>query len=319
MSDVQAKDAATLKRISAAIERGLQQSDAGSVGRETDGGADTRYGEPLARLAHELKTPLSAIAAAAEIMRDQRLGPIDATYQGYAADIVESSRHALAVIAAMLGAEAERAARSPRSGGSDRSSAGAGSQANGANARDADIAVPALTFAEIDLNALVDSVGSSVRALLETVGLHHRVDLQPRLPHVVADPVAVRQILLNLVTNAMRATPAGGRITLSTRYTPPGPLVLSVADTGCGLTPEQIAAACTGHAVQRPSDGRSVGDVGDVGGAGTGGGPGLGLGLGLPTVVRFAALNGATVGIRSDIGHGTVVDIVFETSRVVPV
>lgn len=316
MSDVQAKDAATLKRISAAIERGLQQSDAGSVGRETDGGTDTRYGEPLARLAHELKTPLSAIAAAAEIMRDQRLGPIDATYQGYAADIVESSRHALAVIAAMLGAEAERAARSPRSGGSDRPTAAA----SDTGSHDADIAVPALTFAEIDLNALVDSVGSSVRALLETVGLHHRVDLQPRLPHVVADPVAVRQILLNLVTNAMRATPAGGRITLSTRYSPPGPLVLSVADTGCGLTPEQIAAASAGHAVQRPSDGRSVGDAVDAGdGLGQGLRPGLGLGLGLPTVVRFAALNGATVGIRSDIGHGTVVDIVFETSRVVPV
>ena len=70
--------------------------------------------EDIAKLAHELKTPLSAIAAAAEIMRDERLGAMgNEKYLGYAADIHDSATHALAVIAEML-APVRRAARRTR-------------------------------------------------------------------------------------------------------------------------------------------------------------------------------------------------------------
>ena len=90
----------------------------------------------VARLAHELKTPLSAIAAAAEIMRDERLGPLGSDrYRDYAADICDSARHALALIASML----RHPARWPEP--------------------------PALAFAEIDVNALAERSASAMRPL----------------------------------------------------------------------------------------------------------------------------------------------------------
>jgi two-component system, cell cycle sensor histidine kinase PleC len=222
----------------------------------------------VSRLAHELKTPLSAILAAAEIMRDARFGPLgDARYTGYASDIYDSAYHALSVINAMM----------------DPGAAGA---------------TPPGAMAELDLNALVASLASSVRALIESVGLTLTVSAQPGLPHVIADPVSVRQILLNLITNAMRATPAGGTVAIATGYTLAGPAWLAVSDTGTGMVPSEFAAVVSGN----------------------GGAPSnAGLGIGLPLVRALAAANGGRVTIDSTPGHGTRVEILFAPDRIVPV
>ena len=214
----------------------------------------------VAKLAHELKTPLSAIAAAAEIMRDERLGPIGSEkYRGYASDIYDSARHALGVISRML--EAARG----------------------------DGAAGQLSFAEIDLDDLARGVVSAMTPLAGDAGLGLVADLSDRLPHVVADRTAVRQILLNLITNAIKFTRRGGAIVVSTRYEGEGPVVLEVRDNGPGLD-------ATAH-----------------------GAAGKGLGLGLPLVRAMAAANGADVAIESAPGQGTAVRITFRKDHVVPV
>jgi signal transduction histidine kinase len=226
-------------------------------------------GDPgsIARLAHELKTPLSAIAAAAEIMRDQRLGPIGSErYRGYAADIHASARHALGVINRML-----EVARSE------------GIQAK-------------LSFAEIDLNGLVESVVSGMQPLAEEAGLSLVGRLAVRLPHVVADETSLRQILLNLLTNAIKFTGAGGEISVSTGYLLDGPVTLEVRDNGPGMTRDAGGEPASGSSLAGP-----------------------GLGLGLPLVKTLAAENGAAVEIETAAGRGTVVRLAFRKERTVPV
>jgi two-component system, cell cycle sensor histidine kinase PleC len=233
-------------------------------------------GFAFAKLAHELKTPLSAIVAASELMRDERFGPVgDERYRTYAAGIYDSAHHALSVINAMLG---------------DATT----------NAGDA------AAFAELDLNRLVGQVGVSVRALLEAAGLTIEAKLQPGLPHVVADPVTVRQMLLNLVTNAMRATPAGGHIVLTTTYDLAGPVHVCVSDTGCGMTEGEIS-----QVLERDQDSDEGGEVV----------PRFpnNWGLGFPLIVRLARLNGASIAITSTLGCGTNVAITFAAGRVIPV
>jgi signal transduction histidine kinase len=145
-----------------------------------------------------------------------------------------------------------------------------------------------------------------VRALLEAAGLTIEAKLQPGLPHVVADPVTVRQMLLNLVTNAMRATPAGGHIVLTTTYDLAGPVHVSVSDTGCGMTEGEIS-----HLLEPNQDPDEGGEVV----------PRFpkGWGLGFPLIVRLARLNGASIAITSTLGCGTNVAITFAAGRVIPV
>lgn len=276
MTDPHTKDKATLGRIAERIALGLAAPPAGSPPTEAHDPvlSITPAAQHLARLAHELKTPLSAIVAAAEIMRDARFGPIgDARYQDYAAGIYDSAHHALGVINAMLGAASGE--------GHPREHA---------------------AYAELDLNKIVSEVALSVAALVEAAGLAVAHHLQPGLPHVIADPVTVRQMLLNLVTNAMRATLSGGTILIKTAYDLAGPVHLIVTDTGSGMSDADIARALD---PTRPADfePRASG----------------GLGLGYPLILNLAQLNGATVAISSAPGQGTAVCITFAADRVIPV
>ncbi len=228
----------------------------------------------LAKLAHELKTPLSAIVAASELMRDERFGPVgDERYRTYAAGIYDSAHHALAVINAMLGDAAPDAPDSA-------------------------------AFAELDLNAIASQTAAGVRALLGAAGLTIEHQATEGLPHIVADPVTVRQMLLNLVTNAMRATPAGGHVTLSTAFELAGAVHITVTDTGIGMSELDIARVLTADpALEPPHLTRN---------------PSGGVGLGFPVILSLARRNGATVGITSA-ESGTRVCITFPASRVIPV
>ena len=160
----------------------------------------------------------------------------------------------------------------------------------------------ALAFAELDLNELIRRLASSVRALLSAAGLKIEHILEPRLPHVIADPGTVRQMLLNLVTNSMRATPAGGRIVITSAYALAGPVTVAIRDSGRGMTADEIAAALDAA--------RLPGGVPQA--------PG-GLGIGYPLILKFAALNGSAISIESEDGAGTLVTIAFAPDRVVPV
>ncbi len=228
----------------------------------------------LSKIAHELKTPLSAIAAAAEIMKDERLGTFgNDRYRGYAADIYESARHALGVLDRMMG-------RASQSG--DRE--------------------PPLEFRQIDANAAVESAVSVMRPIADNAGVNLSSSSERALPHIVADETTLRQMLFNLISNAVKFTPAGGAVQVGTWSVLDGPVTIEVRDNGPGMTASEIAAALD-H--DQPIEPRPR--------------PKGGLGLGLPLVRTLAEANGASIQIDSTPRKGTSVRLLFPKTRVVPV
>ncbi len=231
-----------------------------------------------ASLAHELKTPISAIAAAAEIMKAQRFGPLGTSrYVGYAADIHGSAQHVLGVIDRML---AEGGAALDSSPG-------------------------ALDFTQIDISELLDALVSQMAPLAEQAGVSINLKLPARPPHLVADATSVRQIVVNLLTNALKFTEPGGRIAVEVRCDGDGPLEIAVKDSGAGIAPEDLASLR--QRKKAPRDKLRAGD------------DRAGLGLGLPLVQTLAAANGGELQLDSVLGEGTSAVVVFRKDRVIPV
>lgn len=244
-------------------------------GDPSRGGAARR--ELIRRMAHELKTPISAIASAAEIMKDERLGPIgEARYLRYAQDIHESARHALAVIERLLGQ------RQTQPGQSE------------------------FSFTNVDVNALASGLVSGLETMAKEAGLDLCTALAERLPLVVADATSLRQIVLNLLTNALKFTPRGGHVRLITQMLPEGELEVCVADTGPGMSDADIKRALSGtHNGISPPEGAPQQR------------PGGGFGIGLPLVQSLAAANGAVLSIASGASGGTRAALVFPPSRLI--
>jgi two-component system cell cycle sensor histidine kinase PleC len=228
----------------------------------------------LAKLAHELRTPVAAIASMAEIMRDERFGPLaDSRYVDYARSIYDSARHMLAVIESML----------------DRPVSGSDSQP--------------LTFVDLDLDSLAESAATALRPLASASALTIQTSPTAGLPKVVADQRCVRQIVLNLLTNAMKFTPGGGTVRIATGYAPGTSLWLEISDSGPGMAADQVERLRTGLPAS-PAPSRSPQIA-------------TGQGLGLPLVHALAAANGARVEIASRPGAGTHVRLVFPADRMV--
>jgi len=127
-----------------------------------------------------------------------------------------------------------------------------------------------------------------------------RSSLATRIPNIVADLRSVRQIALNLLSNAVRYTPAGGQIIVSTAYQPDGSVVLRVRDTGIGMSPTEVEEALKPFR-QINALRRKRGD---------------GTGLGLPLTRAMVEANRAFFSINSTPGKGTLVEITFPPTRV---
>ena len=232
----------------------------------------TTSGIDLAKLAHELKTPVSAIAAASEIMTEGRFGPIEnERYAGYIEGIHASARHALELIERML----------------DRRSTPASPRA------------PVLKFEAVDLGQFVAECVKSVQPLASSKGvtLSSRASAQPAAASatVQADRTALKQIVLNLLTNAIKFTPSGGNITVATVARRRGAAAFTVEDTGPGMSAVAIAEALRPVPLDVPNTMRDGG----------------GLGLGLPMSRALAEAHGAVLSIDSAPGRGTRVTVSF--------
>lgn len=168
----------------------------------------------LARLAHEIRTPLAAVAALAEIMRDEQLGPLaNARYRGYAGDIHQSATHALALLEDALDVGAD--ARAPSSGSGP-----------------------------LDANRAIAGAVAAMDPFADRAGVMLVAELRPRLPPPAIDQRALTQVLFNLLTNAFNHTPRGGRITVSAEARGgDGWLALVVEDSGRGMSEADIQAA----------------------------------------------------------------------------
>lgn len=227
---------------------------------------------PTVRLAHELRTPLSAVIAYAEILKDEHFGPLaNARYRDYARTIYDSARHALGVVDAMLGSDPSRSG------------------------------VPDLAFRDLDPARVIENCLAVVRPLAEQAGLDLVAELAPRTPRIVADEVCLKQMLLNLITNAIKFARRGDRVTVAVAYDLDGPLRIAVADTGPGMgrAPPTLEGSASSSGQRSPHN--------------------AGLGIGLPLTRALAEANGAALVIDSAPGRGTRVTIAFGKDRVVPV
>jgi signal transduction histidine kinase len=230
----------------------------------------------LVRLAHEVRTPLSAAIAYAEVLKEEHFGPLGtARYRDYARTIYDSARHALSVIDGML-------AEGP---------AGTG--------------LRELAFRDLDPAGVIDNCLAVARPLAERAGLALVADFGPGTPRVIADEVSLKQMLLNLITNAIKFARPGDRVTLGAVYAADGSLRIEVADTGPGMEAR----------AQRWRDGARASGTPEALAGRLDAGPGIGL----PLTRALAEANGAALIVDSAPGRGTRVTIAFGKDRVVPV
>ncbi len=227
----------------------------------------------LARLGHEVRTPLGAAIAYAEILKEEHFGPLgNARYREYARIIFDSARHALGVIDGMLAGDL---------GGTG---------------------LPDFAFRDLDPARVIDNCVAVARPLAERARLDLVAELPPGTPRIVADEVSLTQMLLNLITNAIKFARPGDRVRLGAVHGPDGSLRIEVTDTGPGMEactiPWQEDAATQDPPASRPDGG---------------------LGIGLPLTRALAEANGAALIVDSTPGHGTRVTIAFGKDRVVPV
>jgi signal transduction histidine kinase len=156
-----------------------------------------------------------------------------------------------------------------------------------------------LAFARIDLNALIQQCVALMQPQARQARIIVRTALADRLNPVVADLRSVRQILLNLLSNSIKFTGAGGQVIISTAKGGSGETILRVRDTGVGMSEREAAIALEPF--------RQL--------ASTAQPESLGTGLGLPLTKALAEVNRATFQIRSAVHSGTLVEIAFSGDR----
>jgi PAS domain S-box-containing protein len=225
----------------------------------------------LAKISHEIRTPLNAIIGFSEVMMAERFGPVGSErYREYLKDIHASGGHLLSLINDLLDLSKIEAGRLE------------------------------LTFASVSLNDLTQQCVAIMQPQANRDRIIIRTSLPPSLPQVVADARSVRQIVLNLLSNSIKFTDAGGQVIVSTALNDNGDVALRVRDTGVGMSETDLATALEPF--------RQLGaPVSGISG---------GTGLGLPLTKALAEANRASFYIKSAPKAGTLVEIAFPPSRV---
>ncbi len=179
----------------------------------------------LARISHEVRTPLNAIIGFAEVMIGERFGALgNERYVEYMKDIRASGERVVAIIDDLT----------------DLSRIETGKLD--------------LAFVNQNLNDMVESCVAVMQPQANRERIIIRTSLAHMLPQVVADARALRQITLNLISNSIHLANAGGQVIVSTALTDFGEVVLRVRDTGHGLNDNEVAAALEPFRTQAPSD-----------------------------------------------------------------
>ncbi|MEO9458105.1 MAG: ATP-binding protein [Lentilitoribacter sp.] len=225
----------------------------------------------LARVSHEIRTPLNAIIGFSDLIAQERFGPVGhPRYNEYAHDISKSGRHVLDIVNDLL----------------DISKIEAGQQD--------------LDFQAVSLN---DEITESL-SLMQQIANENRVivrsSLPSNVPSVVADKRSIKQILLNILSNSIRFTPAGGQIVVSSSLEASGNVLLRIRDNGVGMNRAELERAM-----------QPFGQVGQETRQ-----RGEGTGLGLPLTRAMTEANRANFDIVSAPGEGTLVTINFPPQRV---
>jgi signal transduction histidine kinase len=218
-----------------------------------------------------MRTPLNAIIGFSEVMVQEQFGPIgNDRYRQYLKDIHGSGEHLVSLINDLL----------------DLSKIEAGKLD--------------IVFANVNLNQLVQQCVALMQPQANQQRIIIRSSLSQTLPTVEADARSVRQIVLNLLSNSIKFTGAGGQVIISTALTDRGDAILRVRDTGAGMTDKEIETAMEPF--------RQLATSTRWGSGGTG--------LGLPLTKALAEANRASFSIKSAVDTGTLVEIAFPGTRV---
>ncbi|MCB8836984.1 histidine kinase dimerization/phospho-acceptor domain-containing protein [Aurantimonas sp. VKM B-3413] len=224
----------------------------------------------LANVSHELRTPLNAIVGFADLMVSESLGPIEnPRYLEYLEDIKRSGHHVLDLINELFDISKIETGRL------------------------------SLAFEAISLTEVVTEVAAVTGPQAQRQRVIVRTHLPSSVPPVVADRATLRQVAGNLVANAIRSTPAGGQVIVSTRYDAQEGVALRVRDSGGGLREDEITA------LMRPMHE-----------GGPQGAPAEGGGFALALTKAMVEANRATFTVSSSPGEGTLFEIVFPPARV---
>jgi signal transduction histidine kinase len=214
----------------------------------------------VANMSHELRAPLNAIIGFADLLQTEAVGTLNERQHEYLADIQVAARHLLAIINDVL----------------DVAKLDAGQMRISQDV----VAVQALLEHAIVLANQPESD--------RMVRIHLEVD--PGVEFIVADHHRLEQVLVNLISNAIKFTPDGGRVAISAAGTPAGELQISVSDTGVGIVPSQRKRIFEPFHQGAPRPGDNLQE---------------GTGLGLALVKGLVELHGGTVTVSSEPGQGS--------------
>ena len=246
-------------------EEALQKSEeAERQARTSAENANRTKSSFLANMSHELRTPLNAIIGFAEMIAGAIRGPIPTDYRGYGEIIRDSGQHLLAIINDIL----------------DMSKLESGKTE--------------LNLEPVDIACAVTEAVQMLSQRAQTAKLELTAEIEPGLPPIRADRIRLRQILLNLLSNGIKFTPAGGRVSVAAHRLP-REIAIAVADTGVGMAAEDIPRVMQPF-TQITTDTSASHE---------------GTGLGLPITKRLVEMHGGNIAIESTIDQGTTITIRF--------
>jgi len=225
----------------------------------------------LAKISHEMRTPLNAIIGFSEVMMAESFGPVgNERYRDYLKDINTSGSHLVSLLNDLL----------------DLSKIEAGKME--------------LNFERVNLNEVTQQSVAIMQPQAARARVIVRSALSMTVPGIIADVRSVRQIVLNLLSNSIKFTGAGGQVIVSTAATERGEVMLRVRDTGIGMSAKDIEIAL--QPFRQLTVSPRAGDSG--------------TGLGLPLTKALVEANRARFTIKSAVNAGTLVEIVFPAARV---
>jgi signal transduction histidine kinase len=226
----------------------------------------------LANMSHELRTPLNAINGFAEFIQFQFKGPVgNPQYLEFAKAIHDSGQHLVALIDDIL----------------DISKIESGQAA--------------LDEKQVSVRAIIEQVVTMTESATKKANLRFETTVARDLPDVTVDERKICQVLINLVSNAVKFTPQGGYVAIEATPGTDGDVLITVSDTGAGIAADEIQEVLKPFMRSRDAERRQV--------------PGTGLGLHLAQ--ELMKLHGGALALRSTIGEGTVVTISIPAHRVI--
>jgi len=216
----------------------------------------------LANMSHELRTPLNAILNFTGFIADGVLGPINEEQRDILQKVIGSSQHLLSLINDIL------------------------------DLTKIEVGMMDLFLEEVDMNAALNASIATAKGLVKDTDIELRVNVEENLPHIIGDKRRIRQILLNLISNAVKFTPAG-TVTITAQQAD-GAIYLAVSDTGIGIPADQ-------QEIIFETFRQAKHDLPET----------PGTGLGLPIAKHFVEAHGGRLWLDSEVGVGSTFHVLL--------